>query len=235
MFTVSALHEGVAPIGAARTLLPVVDAESRESQRLSARVRAAALGGVIGPAAFIGAWVAGAARTDGEYSSVDDAISRLAAVGADTRSLMTAGFVAFGVSLPVFATALRHVTNGPAWITAAATGVAMLGVAATPLDHSATVDTVHAVFAGIGYVTLAMTPLLAARSLRGQGHRRLAACGIVAGAVSGVSLALTRTSLPTGFFQRLGLTTTDLWIATTAVAIAAGKVRGTPHRSPPVA
>ena len=63
---------------------------------------AAALGGVVGPAAFIGAWSIGAAVTNREYSSIDDAISRLAAVGADTRALMTAGFITFGVALPVY-------------------------------------------------------------------------------------------------------------------------------------
>ena len=134
----------------------------------------AALGGVIGPAAFIGAWTIGAAVTTNEYSSIDDAISRLAAVGADTRALMTAGFVTFGVALPVYASALRRVVGGTAWMAAAATGIATLAVAATPLDHSATVDTWHGIAAGIGYVTLAATPLLAARPLAQHGHRALA-------------------------------------------------------------
>lgn len=195
----------------------------------------AALGGVIGPAAFIGAWATGAAVTTREYSSIDDAISRLAAVGADSRPLMTTGFVVFGVSLPIYATALRRVTSGPAWLMAAATGIATLGVAATPLDHSATIDRWHAVFAGVGYVTLALTPLLAARSLRGQGHPALAGVGVGAGAVSGICLALTTSSLPSGLFQRIGLTATDLWIAITAVAIAAGKLRGARPRAAPAA
>jgi hypothetical protein len=50
-------------------------------------VRIAALGGVIGPIGFVGAWIASAATTSVPYSSVDEAISRLAAVGADTRWL----------------------------------------------------------------------------------------------------------------------------------------------------
>ena len=80
----------------------------------------ATLGGVIGPAGFIGAWVIGAAATSAPYSSIDDAISRLAAVGSDTRWLMTAGFVTFGLSLPVYAWALRSTVHGRAWITATA-------------------------------------------------------------------------------------------------------------------
>jgi hypothetical protein len=145
---------------------------------------------VIGPAVFVGAWALSAAVTSRDYSSIDDAISRLAAVGADTRPLMTAGFIGFGIALPIYATALRQTVGGVAWLTAAATGIATLGVAAAPLEYSATVDRWHGVFAGIGYVTLAATPLLAAGPLRRRGHRALAAFGVAAGVVSGISLAL---------------------------------------------
>jgi hypothetical protein len=198
----------------------------------SSNVRAAALGGVIGPAAFIGAWTVGAAVTTRGYSSIDDAISRLAAVGADTRALMTAGFIGFGVGLPAYASALRQVVEGPAWLAAAATGIATLGVAATPLEHSSTVDTWHGVVAGIGYVTLAATPMLAARPLLRHGHRALAAAGVVAGTVSAIALALTTTGLPTGLFQRLGLTATDIWVATSGIAIASGRLSVRPPETP---
>ena len=187
-------------------------------------VRTAALGGVIGPAGFIGAWVIGAAATSAPYSSIDDAISQLAAVGSDTRWLMTAGFVTFGLSLPVYAWALRSTVAGRAWITATATGLATLAVAAAPLDRSDTVDRLHGLFAGIGYLTLAATPLLAAPRLLAMGHRRLARAGIAAGVTSAIALALTTTGLPTGLFQRVGLTVSDAWIITTALAIRRGVV-----------
>ena len=185
-------------------------------------VRTAALGGVIGPASFIGAWVVGAAVTSAPYSSIDDAISRLAAVGSDTRWLMTAGFVTFGVALPVYASALRATVPGRAWMTAAATGLATLAVAATPLDRSETVDQLHSIFAGIGYMTLAATPLLAASPLRAMGHQRLARFGIAAGLTSATALALTTSGLPTGLFQRVGLTVSDAWIIASVVAIRRG-------------
>ena len=164
-------------------------------------VRTAALGGVIGPVGFIGAWVIGAAATSAPYSWIDDAISRLAAVGSDTRWLMTAGFVTFGVSLPVYAWALRCTVAGRAWITATATGLATLAVAAAPLDRSDTVDGLHGIFAGVGYLTLASTPFLAAAPLLAMGHRRLARSGIAAGTTSAIALALTTTGLPTGLFK----------------------------------
>ena len=182
-----------------------------------------AAGGVIGPAAFVGAWVAGAAATTRPYSHVHDAISRLAAVGADTRPLMTGGFVGFGVAVPMYAAAFRRVVDGPAWGSAVATGVATLAVAALPLDRSSAVDTWHGIAASVGYVTLAATPLLAARPLAAQGRRGLALAGVAAGVVSAVALLLTTTSLPHGLFQRVGLTASDAWIVASAVAMLADR------------
>jgi hypothetical protein len=137
---------------------------------------------------------------------------------------MTAGFVTFGVSLPVYAVAMRATIPGRAWVTAVATGLATVAVAATPLDRSDTVDRLHAVFAGIGYITLAATPLLAARPLFAIGHRRLAVSAIAAGVTSAVALALTTTSLPTGLLQRVGLTASDAWIVVAALAIRRGRI-----------
>ena len=127
----------------------------------------------------------------------------------------------------MYAVALRRAIGGRAWVTATAAGIATLAVAATPLDRSSAIDTAHAVAAGIGYIALAATPLLAARPLLRQGHRGLAGLGVAAGAVSGISLILASSSLPTGFFQRLGLTAADIWIVASAVAIASGAVRPT--------
>lgn len=186
-----------------------------------------ALGGVVGPAAFIGAWLAGAATTVMDYSSVDDAISRLAAVGADTRWLMSTGFIVFGLGLPAFALAHRRGVGGWGWVPAALTGLATLAVAAAPLDRSSFVDTLHGVFATFGYITLVAVPLASFRPLRDAGHSRLALGGIVAAAVSTVSLALSSSGLPTGFFQRLGLTSTDVWIIATALLMATGRIGGT--------
>ena len=186
--------------------------------------RRLALGGVIGPTSFIGAWLVGALTTAVDYSMVDDAISRLAAVGADSRALMTTGFVTFGVALPVFGAAMRRHLGGSGSIASVTPGLATLAVAATPLDRSSTVDTLHGVFATAGYVSLFAVPLLSFGPLRRGSHDRLAIAGAAAATVSTVSLVLSSTTLPTGFFQRLGLTATDLWIIALAVSIATGRV-----------
>jgi len=185
--------------------------------------RREAIGGIVGPVAFIGAWLTGAVTTAVDYSMVDDAISRLAAVGADSRALMTSGFVAFGVAVPIFGVALRRHVGGLGWVGAVTTGLATLAVAATPLDRSATVDTLHGVFATVGYIALIAVPTLSFGPLRLAGHSRLAAAGAVAATVSTASLALSSTTLPTGLFQRLGLTSTDLWIIALAISITTGR------------
>src|SRR4029077_17072240 len=101
---------------------------------------------------------------------VEDAISRLAAIHAPTRWLMTAGFVCFGVAVPVYALALGDAIRGGAWLAAIVTGLATLGVAAVPLDVSKTTDLVHGGFASVGYAALALTPLMAAGPLAARGY-----------------------------------------------------------------
>ena len=178
-----------------------------------------ALGGVVGPVAFVGAWLTGSLTTSRDSSMIDDAISRLAAVGADSRPLMTAGFVCFGVALTAYALAVRDAVPGRSWIAAAATGVATLAVAALPLDHSDLVDRLHGVAAGIGYVTLALTPALSVAPLRRLGATRLAAGAVVATTVSAIALPLSLVTESTGLFQRVGLTATDLWIVASVPAV----------------
>jgi len=180
----------------------------------------AAWGGTIGPVAFIGAWAVGGAVTSRSYAPVEDTISQLAAVGAPTRSLMTAGMITFGVAVPTFALALRRALPGPAWIAVAATGIATLGVAATPLDRSELVDNLHLVFAGAGYITLAAVPLLARKALIAHGHDRLAAFGLVMAGVSAVALPTSLAVSQTGMFQRIGLTAGDLFLIASTPVVA---------------
>lgn len=190
---------------------------------LAAPPNRAALGGVIGPVAFVAAWSILGARTSG-YSPTEDAISKLAASGAPTQAAMTAGFVVFGTGLPFFASALRRSLPGPAWALAAATGAATLGVAATPLGSGAP-DSLHGAFAAVGYATLAAVPLLAARPLAARGRRRWAMWSVVAGATSAAFLAATVLGPRHGLFQRAGLTVTDVWVVAFAVDMLRQKRR----------
>jgi hypothetical protein len=184
--------------------------------------RWAAVGGILGPVAFITAWAVLGGRRSG-YDPVTQHISQLAADGVAERPAMTAGFVAFGVGVPIYALALRRGLTGPAWITAVATGAATLGVAAFPLDASFG-DTPHAVSAGIGYATLAATPLLAARPLRQAGLTKSAAASVVAGALSGGCLLATVFFPWSGLLQRVGLTIGDVWLISSASALMRGRL-----------
>ena len=158
-------------------------------------------------------------RRDG-YSPLDDAISLLAATDASTRWLMTSGFVCFGVGVPVFALQLHRSLPGRAWIAAIVAGLATLGVAAFPLHVSTTVDRLHGTFASIGYIALALVPLLAARALADLGHRQAALASTVVAALSAVCLLATPFAATNGLFQRAGLTVVDAWLVVAALWLA---------------
>jgi hypothetical protein len=135
---------------------------------------------------------------------------------------MTTAFVVFAGGMCSYAWAMRSTRLGLVSTAAAVSGLATLGVAAFPLHHSATVDSVHGVFAGTGYVTLAATALGSAAVLTRLEYRSWARVAAVTGAVSATSLALTLLGSFGGLFQRLGLTAGDVWIVTSAVACYRG-------------
>jgi hypothetical protein len=182
------------------------------------RRRLRALGGIAGPAAFITTWATLGATRAG-YSPIDDPISRLAAVGASTRPAMSAGFAAFAVGVGAYAPVLRAAYGPGAGRAAAVTAVASLGVAALPLGASFG-DDPHAVAAGVAYLSLAATPLLAARVQRARGHRRAALLSTATAAiVGGTLLASTLVPRGVGLAQRTGLTVGDLWIMGSAACL----------------
>ena len=178
--------------------------------------RPALLGGAAGPAAFVAAWAIGGAVAEG-YSPVDDPISRLAAVGATTRPLMTAGFLGFGAGMAAFAGGLRSSLAGRAWVAALAAGACTAGVAAVPLDGGR--DGLHGLLAGLGYAAVVAVPACAARPLARAGRGEAAAATVVATVGAACLLASATTSGPDGLLQRLGLTLVDAWLAVTAVRL----------------
>jgi Protein of unknown function (DUF998) len=179
---------------------------------LSPATRRLALGGIVGVAGFVAAWALRGATRAG-YSPLHDAISELAAAGAPGRGWMTAGFVTFGIGVPLYALALRQALAGAAWLSAVAAGVCTLAVAAAPLGDA---DLAHQVAAGSGYVALVLVPLLAAPRLRDRGEDRAAAASLAVGAVAAVALAASLLDPWHGASQRLGLGVVDAWIVVSA-------------------
>ena len=170
------------------------------------------VGGAVGPAAFVGAWLTGGLLRDG-YRPTVDTISRLAEQGVPTQPLMTAGFVAFGVLLPLFATQLEPRALR---VSATTSGLATLAVACTPLsrDGGTTVDSLHYVSALVGYVGQAASPWAGASQLRRPPLSR--ALAVACGAALVASLVDADHA---GLWQRLGLTLADGWFVVLAVRL----------------
>lgn len=182
--------------------------------------RLAAACGVLAPASFVGAWAVGGAVREG-YDPVQQAISQLAREGTAGRLGMTAGFVGFGVLLPVFAQQLPRLLGAGSALRVSATvaGVSTLAVAALPLQavEGGTDDALHAAAAGVGYVAMALTPALAVAPLWRSGRRTAAAASGAVSVVSAVALIASVTGGPTGLWQRVGLGVVDAWFASVAV------------------
>jgi hypothetical membrane protein len=146
------------------------------------------------------------ARTPG-YSSVQDHVSDLAAIGAPTRPLMTAGLLGFGVLAPIWASTL----SDPRVRTAVtAGGIGTLAVAAAPLGASFG-DGPHVAAAVVSYLGMALAPALGARSL-GAPRTSYALT-----ALAGVLLVGSTLGKYDGALQRAGLGVTDAWMAVQAV------------------
>jgi hypothetical membrane protein len=155
---------------------------------------------------FVGAWLVAGARTPG-YSPVREHISDLAAVGASTRPLMTAGMVGFGVLAPLFATTFE---DRRVRLSLAVAGLGTLGVAAAPLGASFG-DGPHVAAAAVSYVAMALTPALGARSLGAPRTSYLLT------ALAGLLLAASTTGEHAGLLQRAGLGVTDAWMVVQAL------------------
>ena len=188
--------------------------------------RELAWGGVVGPTGFVAAWATAGVLAK-EYSAVRQSISRLAAVDAPKRRLMTAGFVCFGVTVPAYGLALRDALGGRAWLAATVSGVATLGAGAFALDTSSAIDRAHYGLAVVASSTLALTPILAAPCLSARGHGRAATASRLVGVLSGVCLAAPAFLPAEGLLQRIGLTLPEAWIAASAVAIVGGLLEPT--------
>lgn len=174
--------------------------------------RLGALCGIAAPVSFVGGWLVAGALADG-YRPVEQHISDLAAVGAETRPLMTTAMVGFGVLAPVWARTLgRSLASRSVTTSVAAAGLTTLAVAALPLgaDYG---DAPHAVAAGAAYVAMAATPLLGGRRLAGRARWASYATGVASAAL----LVGSTLGPAQGALQRAGLGVVDAWFVVMAV------------------
>jgi hypothetical membrane protein len=169
-----------------------------------------ASGAIWGPAVFIAAWVV-AGRLLAGYDPIDDQISRLAALGASTRVLMNLGFIASTIGAITAAWGLRSTIGPPAAMALALNGIATFGVLLHPLGGPFETEFLHAMFALLAYLTLSAIGPLSARVLARR-SRLEAVLAVTVGVVSLVTLTLSLGDTATGLFQRIGLTTTGIWL-----------------------
>ncbi len=172
------------------------------------RIRSAGL--IVGPAAFISAWVVSGVITEG-YSPTRDHISDLAAIGAPTKTLMNAGFTVFAVAVGLAASPLRRHIGTPAAVVLGANALLSVGIMLAPLGQSEHGDQIHGVVAGLGYLALAATAPSAAPALAKR-SRPLAVVSIGVGAITLACLVASFVRPESGFWQRAGITTTDAWL-----------------------
>ena len=159
--------------------------------------------GIAGPSVFVGAWALGGLLRE-DYDPVEQTISRLAEQDVSTAPLMTAGFVAFGVLVPLWASRLpRHLR-----VSATVSGLATLAVAAAPLSAAGgtTSDRVHYLAASVGYLGQAASPLVGATCLPRPALSR-AAAGLATASLVASLVDESRA----GLWQRLGLGVVDVW------------------------
>lgn len=191
---------------------------------LAPRDRFLVAGAIWGPGLFIVAWVVGGILFPG-YSPLEDTISELAAVDAPTRVLMTLGLGAFSLGVGTSAWSLRRVIGRTAALALVLNATLTLGVLLTPLDRSVDTDFFHSGFAFLAYVSLVVTGLLSSPVLRRQGRIRLRRVSLIVGFVTMLWLGASLGPTLPGLFQRLGLTTTHVWLMVIGWAVVTGRFR----------
>ncbi len=160
------------------------------------------------------------------YSPLQDTISELAAVDAPTRVLMTVGLAAFGVGVGTSAWPLRRLIGKPAAVALGLNAALTLGVMLTPSGRSPDTDFLHAMFAVLAYLSLAMAGPLAALAFFRRGLSYLSIISLAVGLVTMVFLWASLGETTPGLFQRLGLTTAHVCLMAIGSAIVIDRFPG---------
>ncbi len=210
--------------------------------------RAGAAAGIVGPAAFTGAWIASSLRQTG-YPAAEIQISGLAAPDARDPWIMVAGFVVLGGCVVAFGAALRDVLGGRGRAGPAPRliqGAGLLSIAAGLLRRDRMLlapgsvswhNHAHDVISAVIYVDLvAAQVLLAARFGRDPGlgdptwkpwRPWLLASGVATGALL-IAFAADTSAPGAGVLQRVAVT-----IPLAAIAAVAARLLWL-ARQPPV-
>lgn len=188
-----------------------------------ARLRSLALAGIVGPVVFVSSWVVAGLRRDG-YDPTEDAISRLAELGAPERWIVTTGIAAFGAACVLMALVLRDRWSAARTSSALlAAGLMSFAVALFPCSEGCPgegsfTDIAHSIAAGGHYIAL----VLAAVAIRWEpsAPSSWGSASLGCAVLGGTALLLHGTGVgPNGLLQRVGLSVLDLWMMGTAVLV----------------
>ncbi len=185
------------------------------SQRNNVLLMAASISGVVGPVTFTLGWIILGFRIN-HYSPVRQAISELARTGASTQLAMTLVFITYGVALVAYAFGLRTL-NRPASNVAFVQGIAVLGIAASPLGSST--NRLHFIFAAITYITLAALPLLTMPTLMSSKYAQVVSRLWFVAIAFPLLVSVIGPESADGLYQRIGLTCGSAWIAWSAICL----------------
>jgi len=177
---------------------------------------------------FVVGWAVAGATVDG-YSPRRQAISDLAAVDSPRRWPMFVVFLLYGLAMVIGSLALRHSVVRTAAVAAVVNGLAVIGVALTPIHQSSAIDGRHGNAALLAYISLAAMPILAAWGLTRNGQRGAAVGSVVVGIASIVALSAAYGNDYVGLLQRSGTTIGHAWIL--AAGVGASMV-STKRKSP---
>lgn len=120
------------------------------------------LSSAAAPVLMIGGWTVAAALQPGSFDQVTGTISALAGYAATDRWVMTLALAGVGICHVVTALALRPAA-APGRLALAAGGLATALVAASPLPAGGGGSVRHTIAAAIGFITLALWPVLSVR------------------------------------------------------------------------
>lgn len=217
---------GAAPTG----YVPVVSDTLSAPADDGPGVPRAAWGLVVAPIVFVVGWAVAGATVDG-YSPRRQAISDLAAVDSPRRWPMFVVFLLYGLSMVTGSLALRQSVVRTAAVAAVVNGLAVIGVALTPIHQSSAIDDRHGTAALLAYISLAAMPILAAWGLARNGQRGAAVGSVVVGVASIVALSAAYGNDYVGFLQRSGTTIGNAWILAAGVAVLTGALTSRRARS----
>jgi len=182
-----------------------------------------ASGAIWGPGLFIISWAVGGFLVPG-YNPLEDHISSLAAVNAPSRLLMNLGFASFAIGVGMAAWRLARVIGNGAALALACNALFVFAVMLTPGGKSSGIDFLHGGFAFLVYLTLALVGPLAALTFRKRGLSSWTIASLAVGTLTAVSLWVSLGETGSGLLQRIGLTTTDLWLIAVGVAVVTDRL-----------